>query len=65
MGKNVWRIYAPYMIDSIYEVKADTHAEAMQKYYEGEAEYLFEGDGYDSDADPEVELWEEVEDDEE
>ena len=32
---------------------------------DGESVYLFEGDSYDSDADPEIELWEEIEDDEE
>ena len=61
----VWRIYAPYLTDSIYEVKAGTHEEAMQKYYNGEAEYIDEGDPYDYDGDPEVELYEEIEDDEE
>tara|TARA_R110002020_G_scaffold110748_1_gene255857 strand:+ start:1784 stop:1984 length:201 start_codon:yes stop_codon:yes gene_type:complete len=63
--KKVWRIYVPYLTDSIYEVEAASHEEAMQKHYEGESEYLFEGDSYDSDADPEIELWEEVEDNEE
>ena len=61
----VWRIYVPYLIDSIYEVKATSHEEAMQKHYEGESEYVCEGDSYDSDADPEIDLWEEIEDDEE
>ena len=61
----VWRIYVPYMVDSIYEVKADSHEEAMQKYYEGESEYLCEGESYDYEGDPEIELHEEIEDDEE
>tara|TARA_R110002020_G_scaffold142568_2_gene314759 strand:+ start:2631 stop:2834 length:204 start_codon:yes stop_codon:yes gene_type:complete len=61
----VWRIYVPYLTDSIYEVKADTHEEAMQKHYDGESEYLFEGDSYDSDSDPEVELFDEIEEDNE
>jgi len=61
----VWRIYVPYLTDSIYEVKADSHEEAMAKHYAGESEYLFEGDGYDSDADPEVELFDEIDEDDE
>ena len=65
MGKNIWRIYVPYTVDAIYEVEADTHEEAMQKHYDGESDYLCDGESYDSDSDPEVELWEEVEDDEE
>ena len=62
--KKVWRIYVPYLIDSIYEVEAISHEEAMQKHYEGESEYVCDGDSYDSDADPEIELVEEIEDDE-
>jgi len=61
----VWRIYVPYMVDSIYEVKADSHEEAMEKHYNGESEYISEADPYESEADPEIELWEEIEDDEE
>ena len=61
----VWRIYVPYLTDSIYEVKADSHEEAMAKHYAGESEYLFEGDGYDSAADQEVELFYEIDEDEE
>jgi len=62
--KKVWRIYVPYLTDSIYEVKAASHEEAMQKYYGGESEYIEESDSYGSEADPEVELYEEIEDDE-
>ena len=65
VDKKVWRVYVPYLTDSIYEVEAVSHEEAMQKHYDGESVYLFEGDSYDSDADPEIELWEEVEDNEE
>ena len=59
----IWRIYVPYLIDSIYEVKADTHEEAMKKHYEGESEYITDGDAYDAPdgIDPEVELYEEIE----
>ena len=61
----VWRIYEPYLIDSIYEVKADTHEEAMQKHRNGESEYITDGDGYNAPdgIDPEVELFEEIEED--
>ena len=61
-SKKVWRIYVPYLIDSIYEVEAVSHEEAMQKHYEGESVYLCEGDPYDSDADPEIDLVGEIED---
>ncbi len=64
-SKKVWRIYVPYLIDSIYEVEAVSHEEAMQKHYEGESVYIHEGDSYDYEGDPEIELWEETEDDEE
>ena len=59
----IWRIYVPYLIDSIYEVKADTHEEAMKKHYEGESEYITDGDAYDAPdgIDPEVELHDEIE----
>lgn len=52
-------------MDSIYEVKADTHEEAMKKHYEGESEYITDGDAYDAPdgIDPEVELHEEIEED--
>ena len=67
MGKVTrrWRIYAPYLIDSIYEVKADTHEEAMQKHNNGESEYITDGDGYEAPdgVDPEIELWDEHEED--
>ena len=61
----VWRIYEPYLIDSIYEVKADTHEEAMQKHRNGESEYITDGDGYNAPdgIDPEVELFDEIEED--
>ena len=61
----VWRIYEPYLIDSIYEIKADTHEEAMQKHRNGESEYITDGDGYNAPdgIDPEVELFEEIEED--
>ena len=61
----IWRIYVPYLIDSIYEVKADTHEEAMKKHYEGESEYITDGDTYDAPdgIDPEIELHEEIEED--
>ena len=63
--KKIWRIYVPYLTDSIYEVKASSHEEAMQKHDGGESEYITEGDPYDSDTDPEIELWDEIESDEE
>ena len=52
-------------MDSIYEVKADTHEEAMKKHYEGESEYITDGDTYDvpDGIDPEIELHEEIEED--
>ena len=61
----VWRIYEPYLLDSIYEIKADTHEEAMQKHLNGESEYITDGDGYNAPdgIDPEVELFEEIEED--
>ena len=59
----IWRIYVPYLMDSIYEVEADTHEEAMKKHYEGESEYITDGDAYDvpDGIDPEVELHDEIE----
>ena len=61
----VWRIYEPYLIDSIYEIKADTHEEAMQKHRNGESEYITDGDGYEAPdgVDPEVELRDEYDED--
>ena len=63
-SKKVWRIYMPYLTDFIYEVEAVSHEEAMKKHYDGESEYLCEGDPRDYEGDPEVELYEEIEDSE-
>ena len=49
----------------IYEVKADTHEEAMQKHNNGESEYITDGDGYEAPdgVDLEIELHDEYEED--
>ena len=64
-GPSTWRIYVPYTVDAVYEIEAETDAEAIQKHWDGESDWLHDTDAYDSDHDPTVELHEAGEEDSE